>query len=178
MLSAMINDSSNHVYLLCMIRKPQIQFQLHELFLRKACWTQSVLCPAVRWKGQSWNKIPNDSQQTNCPMVSLHVNALIFPSCQGYSAAPNPFQSTPISFQPRECCRSPSSHLSVSGSVSSKHSDMGRRGQEVVGGNEREHKQVTDNSVFGSYRREGLADLSEVKASWGWLRSGRTPWER
>lgn len=89
-------------------------------------------------------------------------------------------QSLPISFRPGECCRSPSSHLPVSGFVPPKHGD--RKGGWLVGGNERESKQaskqVMDNSVFGSYRREGLADLSKVKASWGWLGSGRTPRER
>lgn len=36
-------------------------------------WTQSVLCPAVRWKGRSWNKTPNDSRQRKCLMVSLYM---------------------------------------------------------------------------------------------------------
>lgn len=50
-----------------------------------------------------------------------------------------------------------------------------RRWEEM---SKRASKQAADNSVFGSYRREGLADLSKVKASWGWLGSGRTPRER
>lgn len=113
-------------------------------------------------------------------MVSLHANSwevLIFPSCQAYSAAPNPFQSPPISFQLRKCCQSPSSHLPVSGFVPSKHGDRKcGGGGGGVGGSA--SKEVTDNSVFGSYRGEGLADLPKVKASWSWLGSGRTPRER
>lgn len=73
MLSEMMNGSSNHVYLLFMVRKPQAQFRLRELFVRNSHWTQSVLRPAVRWKGRSWNKTPNDSEQRKCLMVSLFM---------------------------------------------------------------------------------------------------------
>lgn len=38
-------------------------------------------------------------------------------------------------------------------------------------------EQETDNSVFGGYKREDLADLSDAKASRGRLGDGRTPRE-
>lgn len=40
---------------------------------------------------------------------------------------------------------------------------------------ERASKQAMDNSVFGGYRREGLADLSQAKVSRGGLEAEGLP---
>lgn len=78
-------------------------------------------------------------------------------------------QSLPISFRPGEHCRSPSAHLPVSGFIPPK--DRDRKGE--VG--EEMSEQAMDNSVFGGYRREGLADLSQAKASRGGLEAEGLP---
>lgn len=83
------------------------------------------------------------------------------------------FQSLPISFRPGEHCRSPSAHLPVSGFIPPKERDReGEVGEEM---SERARKQVMDNSVFGGYRREGLADLSQAKVNRGGLEAEGLP---
>lgn len=81
-------------------------------------------------------------------------------------------QSLPISFRPGEHCRSPSAHLPVSGFIPLKERDR----KEEVGEEMRERaSKAMDNSVFGGYRREGLADLSKAKASRGGLEAEGLP---
>lgn len=68
-------------------------------------------------------------------------------------------------------------HLPICLSVASFHRrrDRERRKGEVSEGNEGESKQEMDNSVFGGYGQEGLADLSTTKASRGGLEADGLP---
>lgn len=114
--------------------------------LLKKCMLDPIsLTSSCQVKGSELKQNPSEKLLDG---VSLHANAwgvLIFPSCQGYSATPNPFQSPPISFQPGECCRSPSSHLPVSGFVPSKHSDRkGKEGEAGGSGRKRVRAQASN----------------------------------